>query len=367
MYEETSMKKATSAKNPYASKDVKIKDRVSLIDNVKGLLVIIFLLSQLMIQLNGIVGGNALKEQLPLPVWFWHGFDVTGIPFWQYFGFSFLDLGPIAFFFVIGVVVFWSFEKRVPRDGVKPTLKRFFMRNATIVGVFLPLNIIASLFQVKTGGMSSSWNWGTIPSIGFTGLLLTPFIASSLIRRKWWAKLIAGIGVLLFYYYCFDFIRAFDGTEGGPAACIGYTAVVLFTAVLGDAQRKGILWYTIATAALFAFSHLLKIWWGDALYDTYNATYMVMALNLVNLFYYIFYVFDKLVLKGGAIPILATMGRNILLYFILTGCVINVLISVIPFFKNTTPAILYMTQAVSLALYVVLAVFLEKKKIVFKL
>ncbi|MDR2091357.1 MAG: hypothetical protein LBP62_06920 [Clostridiales bacterium] len=347
----------------------KTQNRVALVDNVKGLLVVIFLLSQLMIQINGTVGGNTLKTALNFPVWFWHGADVSDVPFWNFFGFSFLDLGPISFFYVIAVVMFFSFEKRLSVEKKSAVLRRFFMRNGTIVGLFLPLNIIASMFLVRAGGLSSSWNWGTIPSIGFTGLILTPFVAVGLIRRHWWAKTAAGAGVLLFYYYCFDFIRAFDGTEGGPAACIGYAAVVLLAGALGDLQRKGTLWYALGSVVLFLFGVWLKSpnVWGAAVYDDYNATYMILALNLVNAFYFVFYIIDKLLLKGRSIPVLAAMGRNILLYFILTGCVINPLISILPFFKSITPPTLFLTQGICLLLYIALAVFLEKKKIVFKL
>jgi hypothetical protein len=325
------------------------------------------MLSQAMIQINGAIGGNVLRDQIPLGAWFWHGGDVAEFPFWNYFGFAFLDLGPIAFFFVIGVVMFWSFEKRVPLDGTKPTLKRYFMRNAAIVGIFLPLNIIASIFLANNGVISSSWNWGTIPSIGFVGMLLTLFIAVPPLRRKWWLKALAGAAVLAFYYYFYAVLKNFDGTEGGPMACVGYAAVALLAAALGDLQRKGILRYTIATAVLFGLAHSAKTVWGNANYDDYNATYMIMALNLINLAYYVFYILDKLLLKGRPIPLLATMGRNIMLYLILTGIFLNGSFNILPFFKNTNVPGIYVIQLVVLIAYFLLAAFLEKKKIVFKL
>ncbi|MDR2047352.1 MAG: hypothetical protein LBP79_05605 [Clostridiales bacterium] len=348
----------------------KFKNRVALIDNVKGLLVIIFLLSQMLIQIEARAVVD-LGAAINLPGWFEHGADVSNIPFWNFFGFSFLDMGPISFFFVIGIVVFWAFEKKRPYEKPSASLKKFLGRNATIVGIFLPLNIIASMFLVKSGGLSSSWNWGTIASIGFTGLLLTPFMAVGPLRRRWWIKVIAGLGVLALYYYCYDFFKAFDGTEGGPMACVGFTAVVLFVGAIGDLQRKklGVLWYTLITAALLLFGAYIKRVgvWGPAVYDDYNATYLIMALNLVNLVYYVFFILDKLFLKGRAIPILATLGRNILLFFILTGCVINAFIGILPVFAEATPTTLYAMQIGSLLLYLVLAIILEKKKIVFKL
>jgi hypothetical protein len=361
------MENALKQKKSAQKNDLKFKDRVALIDNVKGLLVIIFMLSQAMIQINGAIGGNVLRDQIPLGAWFWHGGDIEGIPFWNYFGFAFLDLGPIAFFFVIGVVAFWSFEKRIPYDGAKATLKRFFMRNTAIVGIFLPTNIIASIFLANNGVISSSWNWGTIPSIGFTGMILTLFIAVPQIRRHWWTKLVVGAGVLAFYHYFYALLKNFNGTEGGPMACIGYAAAVLLAAALGDLQRKGILWYTIGTAVLFVLSHLAKTYWGAAVYGDYNATYMIMALNLINLAYYVFYILDKIFLKGRPIPLLATMGRNIMLYLILTGMFLNTAFNVVPFFKTTNVPGIYIIQLVVLICYFILAAFLEKKKIVFKL
>jgi hypothetical protein len=358
------MKNFFKQKKSAGEVDLKFKDRVALVDNVKGLLVIIFALSQTMIHINASVGGDTLRYSLPFGIgeWFWHSGDVdlSVIPFWRYFGFSMLDMGPIAFFFVIGVVMFWSFERRAPIDGVKTTLKRFFMRNAAIVGIFLSFTIISGLF------VNSSWNWGTIPSIGFTGMLLTPFVAIPPLRKKWWVKAIAGAAILAAYYYGFAAMQNFKGTEGGPTACIGYAAAVLLAAALGDLQRKGILWYTIATAVLFVLSHLAKTYWGAAVYGEYNATYMLMALNLVNLAYYVFYVLDKIFLKGKSVPLLATMGRNIMLYLMLTLLMV-VLFTVVPFFKSVAVPGIFVIQLIVLIAYLFFAAFLEKKKIVFKL
>jgi hypothetical protein len=58
--------------------------------------------------------------------------------------------------------------------------------------------------------------------------------------------------------------------------------------------------------------------------------------------------------------------HHIMLYFILTGCVINVLINLLPFFKTITVPGLYAAQAVCLLLYAVLAIILDKKKYIFK-
>jgi hypothetical protein len=142
-------------------------ERNSLVDNVKGLLVVVFLLAQMAIQSNAAVGGgDSLMRALGYPAWLWHGVDVSNVPFWNFFGFSFLDLGPISFFFVIGVIAFWVIDRRASdKTTLKGALKRHFTHNVTIVGLFLPLNIIASLFMASAGGLSESWNWGTIPSI----------------------------------------------------------------------------------------------------------------------------------------------------------------------------------------------------------
>jgi hypothetical protein len=357
----------------------KFKDRIALVDNVKGILVIIFALSQIAIQIQVVGGGGLwLFEKLPIGMWYWHSNDVGGPVghFWGWLGFNFLDLGPMAFFYLIGIVVFRSFEKRAEYDGKKAALKRFFMRNAAIVGIFLPACMIGAMF------IGEVWNWQTIPSIGFTGMLLSPFIIVLVIRKKWWAKLAAGLGVLAFYHFGFDFLQRFSGIEGGPAACFGYLAVVIFAAMFGDFQAmgnrsdkgrgnfniKGIIYYTVATAAFFGFAALIKRLWGPSDYDKYNPTYMVMGLSVINIAYYVLYIFDKLVLKGRPIPILAAMGRNIMLYLILTSFALGIIFNIVPFFKTVDgPEKLYVVQAVVTAAYLLLAVFLQKKKIAFKL
>jgi uncharacterized membrane protein YhaH (DUF805 family) len=235
--------------------------RINLVDNVKGLLVVIYMLFQIAVQVSNAAsaGGVSFKDKLTFfyGQWFWHGGGGKGSPFWEYFGFSFLDLMPIAFFFVIGIVAFYIFDRQVKKDGLGKTFRRSVTRNATIVGIVLSLVIAAALVVSRLDGSGKiSFYWAPHASIGFTGLILSLFMLIPPLRRSWWLKLIAAAVIFAVYYIFFDYILLAGGTEGGPAACVGYAGVMFAVGALGDLQRKkrGFLWYSIATVALFFVS-----------------------------------------------------------------------------------------------------------------
>ncbi|MDR3263851.1 MAG: hypothetical protein LBT30_06030 [Clostridiales bacterium] len=345
-----------------------ISERNVLIDNIKGLVVIIFLFSQVFIQ--------SVTTHF-LPRWFPHtGRNGGGIDF---LNFSLIDLGPVAFFFVIGLVVFGSLSKKIEMNG-KSAYRQYFIRNLAIVGLFALFTFVSD----KIGNVHYTWN--TLMSVGLTGLLLLPFLNWK-IRNNTWLRLACALVIFVVYYFFNKgFIPIFDdkgayvigfvnktpfnllyAEEGGISACVGYLGVVLLASVFSDFMRKGLLHYSIATVAAIAFAVVVRLACGVAFYRRYNITYIVSAFAAVNAFYFVFFVINKFLLKNRPIPVLITLGRNLMLFIMLA------LILSAPFnlfrgaeFLSTIkgPLIMFVLY---LAFFVILTVPLAKRKVLFKL
>ncbi|MDR3262706.1 MAG: hypothetical protein LBT30_00165 [Clostridiales bacterium] len=343
------------------SKEKILSERNVLLDNVKGLIIVLFLFSQIFIQ--------ATNYFELLPDWFVHSYhmndatgivrNASGIPF---LNFNFLDLGPVTFFFVIGIIVMTSFGKREAQYG-KVAYKNFFLRNLSIVGLFGLILFIGN----KIGGFS--WSWNTIMSVGMTGVFLVPFMLPS-IRNNTWIRLACGAGILLLYHF-FNTSSAFQvlfAEEGGVSACFGYLGIVLLATVIGDMMRKGVFSYAIATLILIGVAALIRYTFGGAAYyRQYNLSYLIMALAIVNAIYFVLYVLNKLLLKDRPIPVLVTFGRNFFLFIILSLLASTpiLLFQKTLFFQNTEG--LLTVFFVALAAFGWLTVPLANNKILFKL
>ncbi|MDR2047360.1 MAG: hypothetical protein LBP79_05645 [Clostridiales bacterium] len=331
-------------------------ERNALVDNVKGLVIIFFIVTNVYFLAN---------LTFKMPEWSIHEGDVNGIPLWSYLNFSLMDLGPAIFFFLIGLTVFPTFSRHTVRDGSRAAYKRFFMRNMTIVGIFCTITFIKSKLLKEING-ATEHDWDTIQSIGFTGVLLTPFLFGFM-RRHAWARVLAGLGVLVLFQLFHKEINIFHSYQGGLAACVGYLGIVLVSSALGDAMRKGIIAYAAASLLLAGAAVLSDRFFGKAaFFEDYNTTYMLMAATFINTVYFAFYVIDKLVLKGRRIPVLSSMGRNLFLYLLISLAVMAVtMIFLADVPLNQTRLLLLEIGVV--AAYLLLGIFLEKKNITFKL
>jgi hypothetical protein len=345
-----------------------ISERNVLIDNLKGLIVVIFLFAQIFIQ--------SITTHL-LPKWFPHtGRYGGGVSF---LNFSLLDLGPVAFFFVIGLVVFASFSKKIERNG-KSAYKQYFLRNLAIVGLFALFTFISD----KIGNVFYTWN--TLMSVGFTGILLLPFLTQK-IRNNTWLRLVCALVIFaVYYFFNKDFIPIFDdegayvigfvnksafsllyAEEGGVSACVGYLGVVLLASVFGDFMRKSLLRYSIATVAAIGLAVAVRLAFGLAFYRRYNITYMISAVAIVNAIYFVFYVLNKFLLKDRTIPVLITFGRNLMLFIMMSlilSAPFNLFRGAEFFLTIKGPLIMFF---IYLAFFAVLTIPLSKRKTLFKL
>jgi hypothetical protein len=235
------------------------------------------------------------------------------------------------------------------------------MRNAAIIGIFTVLTYIRS-----KGLGGSVPDWETVQSIGFTGLLLIPFMFS-FIRRNTWIRLALGVVVLVLFQTFRAQISILDGYQGGIGACVGYLGIVLLASVMGDLAEKGFLYYAVGTAAAVGAMLLVKSVWGEALfYPIFNASYMVVSFFVLNTAYFIAYILDKLFIKNRPIPVLETLGKNIFLYLLLS----LLLCGTVYLFTQNKPLDqigLLIAEIICVAFYALLTIPLKKKNIMFRL
>ena len=337
----------------------KLGKRDAVIDNAKGLLVLAFMVVHVL---------RNMPKTFVLSDWFYHSEPIL-ISWW---GFNILDLAPIAFFFFIGFVAYPAFENNLKTIG-KAAYRAYFTRNLAVVGLFM----CVAYFEVRIVGSGTYWSY--LVSIGFTGVLLTPFL-TRLFRKNAYIKLIAGAAVLTLYFFLrpklLELVGTYSGYGGGPAACVGFLGVVLITAGISQIAKKGIVPYAAATAVLYLIGLLFTVFLtrvpieavpsDSSGYAQFTVTYMIGALSKVNLIYFIFSLFNLYILKNKPIPFLVTFGRNILLYLLMTLILIAVF-KTLPIFKPAGVLVCVLRLIVCAALYMVTAIPLAKKKILFKL
>jgi hypothetical protein len=342
--------------NSFGAKDAKIKNRFALVDNVKGVLVLLFLASH--------IWSIDLFSSF-IPSWMLHKGNIAETPFWSFVNFSLMDLGPTAFFFVIGLTIFKAFSSRVEKDGKKAALHHYVYRNVLVLSGAFCLTFIR-------GRSEPYWRdgWDNIHSIAFTGLLLIPFVYINFIRNNAWLRLLLGAALLTLFYIYKDKIDVLSGNSGGMAGCVGYAGLVLVVSFVGDMSRKGALPYLLTSAGIVAAAFLANKYLGRASYVEYNTTYMIMSLFVLNIIYFVFYVVDKLFIKNRPIPVLAALGRSLLLFFILSWIIAiatDALLGKIIAADQAPLRTLVVIEALCALLYFIVGFVFDKKKIVVKI
>ncbi|MDR2047047.1 MAG: hypothetical protein LBP79_03985 [Clostridiales bacterium] len=347
------------------TKTLKIKSRDAVVDNVKGLLVLMFAFVHIMRNLRyidgfdlGGVANNVFYHSPPVAISWW--------------GFNVLDLAPISFYFLIGFVIYRSFQKHYDKIG-RGAYRQSLLRNLTVMGLFLLVLYIENVLDKS--GNPSRWNY--LVGIGFTGILTVPFFAPVFRKTGIAGALIkfgAAAAVLVLYSLLHDALFGVVGDRaghgGGAASSFGFLSVVLFAAGVKDISTLGIKFYSAAAVVIYLSGLLV----GNVLnvgisYDVFSAGYIFVAFTKVNLIFFILHTINKYALKERAIPFVSAIGRNILLYVLVVTALIGAMIAlkgagILP--EMTLPAGLLTALGLD-GLLVLLAVPLEKKKVMFKL
>jgi hypothetical protein len=145
--------------------------------------------------------------------------------------------------------------------------------------------------------------------------------------------------------------------------------VVFLASVIQDLVEKKRPWLYLGFSVLLFFAAWgAKEFFGDAVYKAYNSTYMIMCTFAMNTIYLVFYAIDRLFIRNRPIPLVATVGRNILLYILLTFLFVNVLMALQK--AGTVPPFgvlaFIIFDVCVYTFFLLLARFLEKKRIIFK-
>ncbi|MDR2090913.1 MAG: hypothetical protein LBP62_04585 [Clostridiales bacterium] len=370
-------------------KNQKLTLRDQTVDNAKGLLILLFAVEHIFRNLP-IVGGYAAYD---LGKWFNH--SEPGFPIVPWWGFNISDLAPVAFYALIGFVIYQSFDKHFALAG-KKAYKNHFIKNLAVTGLFLFTVFIQNQMTLSGAGetifVRDLWTWNYLAGVGFTGILMLPFL-TPLFRRNGFAgaaaKFAAGAVLLIAYNILhdplFSFLGAHSGQGGGPAASFGFISVVLFAAGIKDIQGKTfrpkketgnafltklyeIIPYFAATVVFYVLgllaANVLRL---DTDYNTLGAPYIFTAFSKFQAIYFVFFALNKFLWNGRAVPLLAAIGRNILLYII----IITLAVAALGMFRGSLPQISFETGLalipVPIAVCLVIAIPLEKKKVLFKL
>ncbi|MDR1905827.1 MAG: hypothetical protein LBQ27_02785 [Clostridiales bacterium] len=345
----------------FNSKELEIKKRDAVIDNAKGILVLLYAFLHVM--------RNLRPGEGALPDLFFHsgnGINVY-LPWW---GFNLLDLAPIAFYFFIGFVIYPVFIGHYAKSG-KSAYKRQFLKNLSILGLFL----FAMYLQNAVTGANYTWLY--CAGIGFTGILLMPFLTSVFRNRGILStalKFAAAVFMLILYSFIKEPLSGMFGAVswygGGAITSFGFVAVILLTATVKDISKKGIIPYVAATAVIYILGVILtKVVGLEIDYQNFSVGYLIAAFSKMNLIFFVLYAINKYALKDKAIPLLATIGRNLLLYLTLTFLIIA---GLAPFSKRLIENPIDMLYAVLITIgvlcaYIGLSAILEKKRIIVKL
>ncbi|MDR0751475.1 MAG: heparan-alpha-glucosaminide N-acetyltransferase domain-containing protein [Christensenellaceae bacterium] len=323
-------------------------NRIALIDNIRGLLVLAFIFLHVYVDNTDFRG----------PEWLVHNGKVADIPIMNFANVSVMDFGPTSFFFVIGLTVFLSFSKRIERSGKKAAYSRYLLRNAVL---FSACKIILFIKSNVTEGEFIDWD--NISSIAFTGFLLMLFMFD-FIRNKPYVRLVLGAIVLVLYHVLKEPLQFLSGAKGGIYGCLGYLGIVLVSSFIVDLARESLLKHAIFSFILFIIAWLVNTNIGKPVFSEYNMPYMVMSIFALNSVYFIFSVIDKLFLKGREIPILAPLGKSLIFFLYLTF-IIDAIFYYIP--EPLTRTQVFIVEAILIPIYLLIGYFLGKKRIIIKL
>lgn len=351
--------------NSAASEKLKV-DRVALYDNFRGIAVILYIFSMM---------SNLIKK-FKLPYWMVHTWSLDDaanqvangnlLPqqLFPFFNITLADLGPVFFYFILGLTIIWAFQRRKERDGLKAAYQHILYRNLAIIGVAAVMVFLFNAIGRMTSSDPRIIDWNQLASIGLVGIMLMPFV-----NKGKWTRLISGIAILTVYQiFLPQIIRVLGGEEGGIAACFGFLGVTLIITFLADLQReKGLKWFAAAVGITLAIAALLS-WLLPAHYREFNTTYQITALAFISVFFLLYCLLDKYVIKK-AIPFISWMGKNLFLYYLILQVArvgIKELQKIIAP-DGVTIFGMIMVNVVIIVLFGLLSWWLERKKFIFKL
>jgi len=265
--------------------------RLSSLDLLRGFLVSLMILANYYLYFQTVPG--FLKHAAPLA------------------GITLVDFGAPLFFFVIGVSFSISLEKRLARDGLRPTIGHFLFRYA-LIWVFGLLGIFAVNFRNEFG-------WNVLMAIGLAGLVALPFMFLKPAGRF-------GVGMLLLLFHQFATLAhwpeaVLEYDMGGYLGAIPWAGLILISSIWRPAldQRETPAHILPALGAVLAF-----VAFGLGLNSAWQANKPLVSLAFVFLSYSV--ALSSLILfrllgtrRWFGMDILGSLGRSALFMYMLSS------------------------------------------------
>jgi len=333
-----------------------IKKRINTFDNARGILVIFYVVQSCI---------GAIPH-LSVPTWFGHNYGNVEEGVASFLRMGLLDVGPSAFYFVLGLTCVMAFQSKLKYIPKKQAYKEHAYRYLTLMG------IVAIVYVAQAVFAGVGYLFGAMHAIAVTGLLATPFL-----NLKKWPRLIAAVVILgLYWIFNHQIISILTTTDfaldGGFAICVGYLGITLLATVLSELYLENIWRYAIALIPLVGIA--IYLYYFETFIEIDSFYVIMMGFVVFSVMFLLYAIIDKYLLKGKAIPIIATLGKSLILFFFLKA-VLGLVVS--PIVGNAieglaTNDIKYITVVVgvglaSMALLAIIGFVFEKKKIVVKL
>jgi predicted acyltransferase len=313
------------------------KQRIKAIDQFRGFAIICMVL---------INYGTRVQS---VPAWLKHAPDI---------GLNFPDLGAPVFVFAIGLTFRLSFQRRVERDGLSPTIGHFIRRYLA----FLGMGAIISAGETILGFNTSGVDWGVLQAIGCAGLLTLMVIQLPTgIRLGIGLELLAVYQILLDTYWLEMVLRS---PHGGLAGSVSWSALLIMATAFGD------LYHNESQRRYFPFVSFLFLLAGFALSlaipvskPRVSASYDLVTLGVSGL------VFSEFYLTDLHLNYFSAWGKNPILLYSLSYLLIGLfVVPDIPVWNAQAPLWLAGLQAVSLILVLgSVALYLQKKGFLFSI
>ena len=332
------------------------KKRINAFDNARGLLVIFYVVQSCVGAISGLV----------VPTWFGHNWGNVEEGAATFLRMGLLDVGPSAFYFVLGLTCVLAFQSRLKHMPKKQAYKEHAYRYLTLMGIVAIVYVGQAIFA------GAGHLFGAMHAIAVTGALVTPFL-----NMKKWTRLIAAVVILgLFWIFNEQIIGILTtqdfALDGGFAICVGYLGITLLATFLSELYLENIWHYALSLIPLVGLCVYLYFFETFIEIDSF---YVIMTGFVVTCVIFLIYaVFDKYILKGKPIPIIAALGKSLLLFFFLKtilGLVISAIVGDAIEGLATSDiryrAIVWGTAFASLALLAIMGYIFEKKNIVVKL
>ncbi len=256
-----------------------------------------------------------------------HGIDI---------GFGIMDYGILMFVLAAGLIMNVVFEKKVAKGGKAGKLRADYARRGLAVMGVGAIDLVFKM--IGDNCIDAPYGWEVFMSIGFASMIAAIFLG-----RKIWVRILAGAIILIVYAVIAEFIPPVHQSlyasgklpYGGPFGAIGMAGLLLWFTVLGDYFQSDKKKFAIGVLIMW----LLAIPSIVLSFRDCTGTVSNLDINSIGFFGRTFCVSFKhftlgFLLFGGAfslltflpfwgisalikkeIPVLATMGKNTIVFF----------------------------------------------------